>query len=199
MARVFWGNSPAALTTSQDIVLDDNLGDTVVSEYCIPDLAAAPLETNPPQNGGIWSGTKSVFRLDPDELTPPGACSTADTCHDVRLDSVILSPFAEAYPDYLVQWTLSPDPDYSGGGFTQIFLDPDKTFGNGNEIRVAVLAYTLGANQFKFVAGKNIANGTYNLAVQADDGVNTVTQYAGGPIIVRNDDVIFRDGFDPSL
>ena len=204
VARWFWGVVSTSMSGTDGFVLYNN---NVPNEYCFADLKQTPLDPLSPP--APWTGTQNYFRFDPHEFAVdntdaahPSQCPSSPSpsnCHDVRLDSVILSPFAEANPDYLVQWTLAPDPDYSGGGSTQIFLDPDKTFGNGNEIRVAVLAYTLGANQFKFVAGKNIANGTYNLAVQADDGVNTVTQYAGGPIIVRNDDVIFRDGFDPSL
>jgi hypothetical protein len=201
VARWFWGVSSSSMSGTDGFVLYNN---DVPNEYCFADLKQLQLDPFSPP--APWAGTQNYFRFDPHEFAVdntdpahPSLCPSGpspDNCHDVQIDSVTLSPFAQANPDYLAQWTLS-DPDLSGGGSTQIFLDPDKTFGNGNEIRVAVLPYTTGANQFKFVAGKNITDGTYNLAIQGDDGVNTVTQYAGGPLIVRNDDVIFRDGFDP--
>jgi hypothetical protein len=192
VARLFWGNSTGALTTSQDIVLDDNLNDTVVGEYCVADLAAAPLEGNP--NGGAWSGTKSVLRLDPHEFTPPGGCNTADTCHDVRLDSVILSPFAQANPGYTFTWTFT-DTD-NAGDTVDVYLDPETTPGNGNE-KLIGSAVPASGGQYVWPGSNSVNYGTYHALVVATDGKNIVDQYGGGVIIVGARDGIFRNGFDP--
>ena len=192
IARVFWGNSTGALTTSDDIVLDDNQGDTTVNEYCIPDLSTASLEANP--NGGAWSGTKSVFRIDPDELTPPNGCNTPDACHDVRLDSVTLSPFAQANPGYTFQWTLA-DADNASDTLA-LYLDPDMNPLNGNEILVHSASTPTGSGAYAWPGSTSVNYGTYHVLVVADDGINSVSQYAGGPLIVGARDGIFRNGFD---
>jgi hypothetical protein len=188
VARLFWGVNSSSVTTTTDIILGNGL-----VEYCMPDLAdtaAVPLVAGSPQP---WAGNLGYFRMDPHELPPPGGCSTPQTCFDVRLDSIILSPFAAANPSYTINLTVT-DPDFASGGSIQIFLDPDKTFGNANEIGVATVPYTIGS--YKLVADQNIPNGTYYLVLLADDGLNSVPQYAGGKIVTNNSDVIFRDGFE---
>jgi hypothetical protein len=196
VGRLFWGQSLATLGGTYAFILDGGL-----TEYCIPDLAdmnAVPLLPSPPPHP--WTGTQGIFRMDPHEFAISSACTSTPTpqnCRDVRLDSLIIAPFAEANPAYTVQWSLA-DADYSGtGGSVLLSLDPDHTYGNGNEIPVAQRPFVLGSQQYNFVANKNIPDGTYRLLVIANDGTNTVAQYAAGPIVVRNDDVIFRDGFDP--
>lgn len=189
VARLLWGPNvnTIGVSTSADIILGNGL-----VEYCVPDLAdmsAVPLESGSPTP---WAGTINYFRMDPDEW-PTGGCNTPETCHDVRLDSIILAPFAAAKPAYPIHLTVT-DPDYAAGGAIQIYLDPDKTFGNGNEIGVATVPYTIGT--FTLVADQNIPNGTYYLAVLADDGRNSVAQYAGGKIVTDNADVIFRNGLE---
>jgi hypothetical protein len=190
VARLFWGVNSTSVTTTTDIVLGNGL-----VEYCIPNLAdatAVPLVPGSPQP---WAGNLGYFRLDPDELTPPGGCSTPQACHDVRLDSIILAPFAEANPSYTIRWNIT-DPDYTGGGSVQILLDPDKTYGNANEIHLATVAYATGASQYTFTPSSSGApNGTFNVIVLANDGSNVVPQYAGGPLVVVSD-LIFRDGFE---
>jgi len=192
VARVFWGNTPTTMTTSQDIVLDDNLSDTTVGHYCIPDLSAVPLEN---ANGGTWTGTMSQFRIDPDEFTPAGGCSTPDTCHDVRLDKVTLSPFAQANPGYTFQWSLS-DAD-NASSTVAVYLDPDTNPFNGNEILIHSSPGTANGNgSYAWPGSTSITYGSYNVLIVADDGTNSVSQYAGGPLIVGARDGIFRDGFD---
>lgn len=194
VARVFWGNSTAALTTSDDIPLDDNQGDSVVGEYCVPDLAAANvIDPTAPQNGGTWSGTKAVFRLDPSEWNPSG-CNSADTCHDIRLDSVTLSPFAHANPTYTFKWTLADADDPSA--VVNLYLDPDTTPDNGNEILIHSENASTGNGQFTYTGSGLASSGTYHALIVADDGSNAVSQYAGGPIIVTTPDQIFTDGFE---
>ncbi|MGA9334837.1 MAG: hypothetical protein WBV39_11220, partial [Rudaea sp.] len=197
VARVFWG-SGNNLTTSDDIVLVDNVGDTVVSEYCIPDLAAANvIDQGSPQNGGTWSGTKSTFRLDPHEFTSPSVCATGgtpDTCHDVRLDSVTLSPFATANPNYTFAWTLA-DADNSSE-LIDLYLDPDTNPDNGNEILIHSQSAATGSGQFVYTGSGQVPSGTYHALIVADDGYNAVSQYAGGPIIVTTSDEIFGDDFE---
>jgi hypothetical protein len=188
VARFFWGPSSSSVSTTTDIVLGNGL-----VEYCLPDLAdtaAVPLVPGSPQP---WAGNIGYFRMDPDELTPAGGCSTPQTCFDVRLDSIILAPFATASPIYTVHWTVT-DADFVSGGSIQIFLDPDTTFDNGNEIGVATVPYTAGS--YTLVADKSIPNGTYYLVLLADDGRNAVAQYAGGKIVTDSADIIFRDGFE---
>ncbi len=187
VARFFWGPSSTSVSTTTDIVLGNGL-----VEYCLPDLAdvlAVPLVSGSPQP---WAGNIGYFRMDPDELTPAGGCNTPDTCFDVRLDSIILAPFATADPVYTIHLTIA-DADYANGGSIQIFLDPDKTFDNGNEIGIATVPYTIGS--YNLVADKSIPNGTYYLVLLADDGKNAVAQYAGGKIVMNNADIIFRNGF----
>jgi len=192
VARVFWGNAPTTMTTSQDIVLDDNLSDTTVGHYCIPDLSAVPLEN---ANGGTWTGTMSQFRIDPDEFTPAGGCSTPDTCHDVRLDKVTLSPFAQANPGYTFQWSLSNADNASST--VAVYLDPDTNPFNGNEILIHSSPGTANGNgSYTWPGSTSITYGSYNVLIVADDGTNSVSQYAGGPLIVGARDGIFRDGFD---
>jgi len=190
IARLFWGVTSSSVSTTTDIILNSGL-----VEYCLPDLAdasAVPLIAGSPQP---WAGNLGYFRMDPDEYTPPNGCSTPQTCHDVRLDSIILAPFAEAVPAYTIQWNIA-DPDYSGsGGSITILLDPDRTFGNGNDTPIATLPFATGAGQYDFVDIDSAPDGTYHVIVLADDGRNAVAQYGGGPLIIHND-VIFRDGFD---
>ncbi len=196
IARVFWGNgtSGTQLTTSADIPLDDNAGDTLVSEYCIPDLAAALLEAG--TNGGDWSGTKSVFRIDPDEFTPPNGCSTLDVCHDVRLDSVTLSPFALANPGYTFKWTLT-DPD-NASDTVDVYLDPDSTPLNGDEIHLGSATMPSGSGQFAWSGScaNVLTYGPWHVLMVASDGINPVSQYAGGPLLIGRYDGIFRNGFE---
>jgi hypothetical protein len=191
VARLFWGNSPSQLTTSKDIPLDDNLGDTTPSEYCIADLAAVPLESNP--LGGGWSGSKSVLRLDPDEFTPPLGCNTPDTCHDVRLDSVVLAPFASANPGYTFTWSVS-DPDDTTV-MLHLALDPDTTPGNGNEFVIGNLVVGNGNGSFAWSGSPPVPSGTYHVLATVDDGRNPVNQYAGGVLLVTSDR-IFANGFE---
>ena len=198
VARIFWGNGTTAATmsTSQDIVLDDNLGDSIVNQYCIRDLAAVPLEPNP--NGGAWSGTKSVLRIDPNEFTPSAGCSTStnpalyDTCHDIRLDKVTLSPFARTNPGYTFQWSLT-DANASDAHLLRLYLDPDTIPFNGNEILVYNSAVSTGAGQYAWPGSPAPPLGTYNVMAVVDDPYNEVVQYAGGPLVVS--DEIFRNGF----
>jgi hypothetical protein len=188
VARLFWGPNSSNVSTTTDIILGTGL-----VEYCLPDLAdaaAVPLVGGGPST---WTGNLGYFRMDPDEFSPPGGCNTPQTCHDVRLDSIILSPFAAANPSYTINLTVT-DPDYASGGSIQIFLDPDTVFGNGNEIPVATVPYTIGS--YNLVADQKIPNGTYHLVLLANDAFNSVAQYAGGKIVTDHTDVIFRDGFE---
>ncbi len=186
VARVFWGVNSSNVAITTDIVLGSGL-----REYCLPDLAdttAVPLVSGP-----AWAGKLGFLRFDPDEFTPPSGCNTPETCHDVRLDSIILSPFAVAAPSYTLHWSVT-DADYTGGGSIQILLDPDKTFDNGNEIVIATVPYTVGS--YELEVDSSIPDGTYNVVLLTDDGINAVPQYAGGKLITRHADEIFHSGFE---
>ncbi len=174
VVRVFWGVTQATVAITTDLA----------------DAANVPLVSGPP-----WAGTLGFLRFDPDEFTPPNGCNTPETCHDVRIDSIILSPFAQAAPSYTLHWSVT-DADFVSGGSVKIYLDPDRKFGNGNEIAIATVPYTAGS--YNLIAGAAIPNGTYNVVLVADDGVNAVATYAGGKLItVSGNDEIFNDGFEP--
>jgi hypothetical protein len=187
IARIFWGVTSANVAITTDIALSGGL-----HEVCLPDLAdaaAVPLVSGPP-----WAGTFGFLRFDPDEFTPPPGCNTPQLCHDVRLDSIILSPFAQAAPSYTLRWSVI-DPDYAAGGSVRILLDPDRTFGNGNEISVATVPFT--QTSYMLTGGGAIPDGTYNVVLLTDDGTNTVAQYARGKLITHaGSDEIFRNGFE---
>lgn len=191
IARLFWGVNSTSVTTTTDIVLGTGL-----VEYCMPDLAdtaAVPLVSGSPQP---WSGNLGYFRMDPDEITPAAACSNASppqSCF-VRLDSVILSPFAEANPGYTFTSTLT-DADNATDTLA-LYLDPDKNPLNGNEILIHSASTPTGSGSYSWPGSTSVNYGTYNVLVVADDGINPVSQYAGGPMVVGARDGIFRNGFE---
>jgi hypothetical protein len=188
VARVFWGNSTGALTTSQDIPLYTGL-----NEYCFPDLSTIPLVDT---IGGTWTGTKAVLRLDPHEFPVSAACTNTPNpanCHDVQLNSVVLSPFAHANPNYTFAWTLSNSDDIFQNGFEAgnsavtltLALDPDTTPGNANEITIGTMPVSNGNGSFAWPGSGTVPGGTYHVLATVNDGVNVVTQYAAGVIIVN--------------
>ena len=197
VARFFWGNGIGTLTTSEPIVLDSNVNDTVVSNYCIPDLAAYPPDAGAPASGGTWSGSKSFFRFDPDEFTPPGGCNTPDTCHDVRLDSVVLSPFFQAAPGFTFTWSLT-DTDNASSNLA-LYLDRDMIPGNGNEVQIGAVNAANGNGQFVWPGSTSVTYGTYNVLIAANDGKNVAYAYAEGPLVVGARDGIFRNGFESTF
>lgn len=196
VARIFWGSGTAQVTTSLPIPVDDNANDTVVSHYCIADLAAYPPDPSAPIYGP-WAGMQGVFRLDPDEFTPPSGCNTKDTCHDVQLNSVTLSPFALANPGYAFQWMLT-DTDNSTGDTVDIYLDPDKTPLSGNEVHLGQSTMSGSSGQFAWTGScaSLLSYGPWNVLMLASDGINPVSQYAGGPLLIGRYDGIFRNGFE---
>jgi hypothetical protein len=188
VARLFWGNSTGALTTSQDIPLYTGL-----NEYCFPDLAAIPLVDS---IGGTWSGAKAVLRQDPHEFPVSSACTSTPSpynCHDVQLNSVVLSPFAQANPGYTFTWTFVDTDD--AADTVDVYLDPDTTPGNGNEMLIGSTVPASGG-QYVWPGSNSVNYGTYHALIVATDGKNVVDQYAGGVIIVGARDGIFRNGFE---
>lgn len=196
VARFFWGNSTNQLTTSMLLPLDDNAKDTLVGHYCIADVAAYPPDSAATIYGP-WSGIQNVFRIDPDEFTPPNGCNTPDTCHDVQLNSVTLSPFALANPGYTFQWTLT-DADNPTGDTVDVYLDPDKIPLNGNEVHMGQITMTGSNGQFTWAGScaNDLTYGPWNVLMVASDGINPVSQYSGGPLLIGRYDGIFRNGFE---
>jgi len=195
VARVFWrGSGDLSLSTTKALPLHSG---TASNEYCIEDIAQAPLDTT---FGGPWRGNKIFFEIDPHEFPVSSDCTNTPSpsnCHDVQLDSVILAPFAAADPSYTIQWSLSDDADgWTVGSSVNLLLNPDRTNNLGSSIPIATLPYATGAQQFTFTTKKSILNGKYYVGIQASDGINTVLQFAGGPILVDNSDLIFGDGFE---
>ncbi|QBB71849.1 hypothetical protein ELE36_16630 [Pseudolysobacter antarcticus] len=190
VARFFWSSNGTNLTTSGPIVLDTGL-----SEYCMADLATVQLDNTA---GGTWlAGSKILLRLDPHEFPVSSACTSTPTpasCYDVQLNSVVLSPFAQANPGYTFTWNLA-DADNTSATLN-LYLDPDNTPGNGNEIAIGSVAANNGNGQLVWPGSSAIQYGTYHVLVVADDGVNSVSQYAGGVIVIGARDGIFRNGFE---
>jgi len=192
VARFFWGQKTNGnLTISQDIPLASG----GPNEYCIADIAAEPIE--PSSLAGPWTGTQTLFRVDPHEFPVSAACTStpsAANCHDVELDSVVLSPFAQANPGYTFKWNLS-DPD-SPGNVVTLYLDPDLIPGNGNEIVLFSGVVASSSGQYVWPGSGSVNYGRYNVLITADDALNAVSQYSTGPILIGARDGIFRNGFD---
>ena len=192
VARFFWGQkTDGKLTISQDIPLSSG----GPNEYCVPDIAAAPIE--PTSLAGPWTGTQTLFRLDPHEFPVSSACTntpTAANCHDVELDSVVLSPFAQADPGFAFKWNLSDSDDANVN--LNLYLDPDTTFGNGNEVLIYSAIVPTSVHEYDWPGSGSVNYGTYHAYLVADDGKNSVGQYSTGPIIIGKQDGIFRDGFE---
>ncbi|MEO8672520.1 MAG: Ser-Thr-rich GPI-anchored membrane family protein [Tahibacter sp.] len=188
VARVYWGNTFATMNPTQDILVGRGS-----SEYCIEDLASAALE---PGATTPWAGSINLIRLDPHEYSVSGTCTTtpnAVNCHDARMTSFVLAPFASASPAYTIQWNVV-DADNSAAGIV-IYLDPDRFFNNGNEIAIAFPGQ-LGSGQLNWTVPSNVPNGKYYVALFASDGLNAIVQYSGGPLLTNFVDLIFRDGFE---
>lgn len=189
VARLFWANS-SGVTTTKDIVLDSGL-----NEYCMPDLADTTVV--PLDSGGPWTGSLDYFRMDPHEFPVSAQCTSAPSaanCHDVQLNSISVSPFATANPNYTFAWTLA-DAD-NGAAVIDLYLDPDTNPDNGNEILIHGQTAATGSGQFVHTGSGSVPSGTYHALIVADDGYNAVSQYAGGPIIVTTSDEIFGNGFE---
>lgn len=197
VARLFWGTT-GSLVTGDDIVLHAGL-----NEYCFADLDDMPTGANGVT--GLWdptvSVTVSVLRLDPHEFPVSAACNNNPSpanCHDIRIDSLVLSPLDSADPVYAFHWQLH-DSDGSPVTVYQ-YLDSDRV-ANGNETLAAVgsAANGNGSGASTFVATTgNVAPGVYNVLMVADDGINSVAQYAAGQLKVVSTvpDPIFVNGFD---
>ena len=192
VARFFWGQKTnGKLTISQDVPLDTG----GPNEYCFADIAAVPIEST--SLAGPWTGTQTLFRVDPDEFPVSSACTSNPTpanCHDIELDSVVLSPFYTASPGFTFKWNLTDGDDANVA--LSLYLDPDTTPGNGNEILIYSASVQASNGQFAWPGSDDVNYGTYNVYLVADDGKNSVGQYATGPLIVGPRDGIFRNGFE---
>jgi len=192
VARFFWGSKVTGnLTISQDVPLSSGK-----NEYCFADIAAVPIEPN--SLAGPWSGTQTEFRVDPHEFPVSSACTSSPSpfnCHDVELDSVVLSPFLQANPGFTFTYNLG-DADTSNVTVS-LSLDPDTTPGNGNEILLFSGLVPNSNGQYVWAGSRSVNYGRYNVLITADDGLNPVSQYSSGPVLVGARDGIFRNGFDP--
>lgn len=175
VARVFWGNSSASTSTTDDIIVEEGL-----NEYCLEDLATVALEPGAPTP---WAGTISQFRLDPHEFpSSPGCNGTPQVCRDFRLDRVRLSPFASADPDVALEWMLADGDDASV--VLGLVLDSDTTPGNGNERTIRNASSAMGPGVLRWSVPSDIAAGTYRIFAITSDGLNSVVQYAPGRLVV---------------
>lgn len=193
IARFFWGVVSNSMSGTYGFVLYNN---TVPNEYCFEDLKQIPLDPLSPP--APWVGQQNFFRFDPDEFGISSTCTSTPSpqnCHDVRLDSLYLSPFASAAPAYQITWTLA-DPNTNGAS-VNLLLNTSRTSDLSQSIPIATLPYATGPQQYHFVTRHSIPNGTYYVGIQASDGLNTVLQYASGPILVDSSDVIFNNAFEP--
>jgi hypothetical protein len=188
IARIFWAQNLSNITTTKDIIVN-----TGTTEYCLADLADTSQVPLAPPSTQTWAGNLIYFRMDPDELTPPNGCSTAATCHDITLNSVILAPFASADPGYTFQWTMTTDkPSVQ----LTLALDSDETPNNGNETVIYNQSVANGNGTFAWNGAGGPAVGTYHLLATVSDAVNSVSRYSTGPIVVTVTDDIFRNGFE---
>ncbi|UXI69215.1 hypothetical protein [Tahibacter amnicola] len=188
LVRLFWGNSTANMSISKDIFLSAGM-----TEYCIEDMSVIPVEPGAPMP---WAGSFVYFRLDPHEYPVSNECISSPSpanCHDVRIESIVLSPWALAGPSYNITWNAS-DADNASTSLT-IFLDTDRVYANGGEIAIATPAGTLGAGQHMFTTNGSIPNGRYYVGFVITDGANPVVQYSTGPVLLQFTDLIFRNGF----
>lgn len=175
VARLFWGNSSATTSTTDDIIVEEGL-----NEYCLEDLAAVALEPGAPTP---WAGTISLFRLDPHEFpSSPGCNGTPQVCRDFRLDRVRLSPFASADPDIALEWVLSDSDDASV--VLGLVLDSDTIPGNGNERTIRNASSAVGPGIHRWSVPSDVAAGTYRVFAITSDGFNSVVQYALGRLVV---------------
>lgn len=189
VARIFWGNTLTTMTATKDIFL--KLG---LHEYCLADLATTPVEAGAPV---AWNGLVQYFRYDPHEMPVPPECASAPSlinCREFRLDRLTLAPFAGGMSGFNYRWTLQ-DPD-SPNALVRVLLDPDRIRGNGNEVLVSTNAASSGAGSMATVFPAGITPGLYYVAIEANDGLNTVRSYSTGPLrVLPMVDLIFRDGF----
>ena len=192
VARILYGNGLASLSTTLDIIVEEGLNET-----CFRDVASLPLEPGSPS---AWAGLVNFIRFDPHEFPVAPACTSNPTptnCRDVRLDAFVLSPYFRANPAFLFDWQIA-DAD-SSGQTVRIFLDPDRTPQSGNERQVVNVASSTGPDDFTWTAAAPVTPGTYEVYFEVSDGTNTVTQYAGGPLVVQSvvdPAFIFGNGFE---
>ena len=107
-----------------------------------------------------------------------------------------MSPFALAAPGYTFKSTLT-DPDNTNDT-VDVYLDPDTTPLNGNEVHLGSATIASGSGQFAWSGSctNALTYGPWHVLMVASDGNNPVSQYAGGPLLVSRYDGIFRNGFE---
>ncbi|HEX6833967.1 MAG TPA: hypothetical protein VF132_10585 [Rudaea sp.] len=193
VSRFFWSHTGSPEIAGTEGFVPFNNSD--LNEYCFEDIRKIPLDPKSP--AVPWQNTQNTFRFDPDEFPATNGCSTPETCHDVQLNSLYLSPFAAAAPAYTLSWTLTDADAHSGTGSVKLLLNATRSNDLSTSIPIATLPYATGAQQYRFVTRHSIPNGTYYVGIQANDGLNTVFQYAKGPIVLDNSDAIFSTSFDP--
>lgn len=187
VARLFWGNDLSTLATTKDIIVNEGL-----NEYCIEDLAAIPLESG----ATAWGGQLRFLRLDPHEFPPSAQCGSSPSpanCRDIRLDSVVLSPFASTTSTYAVRWLLD-EPDNANAAL-EIRLDNDRNPSNGTGQLIATTSSPPGGGEAQVIASA-VGAGTYYVAIVANDGLNAVTQYGGRLVVGAASPTLFANGFE---
>ena len=185
VARVFWGNDPTGLKTSEDIVVQEGL-----NRYDLGDLRELVLE-----NGatGQWTDSPRILRIDPHEF--PEA-------RGVRLDEVVLAPLDAADPSFDIIWS---DEDPDDNAQIALFADRDRIPGNGNETPIATgIGEDDPANRFSWMATNDVADGEYFVYATAEDGFNRTVRYATGPIRVGSGaaidiNILQPDGVDDAV
>ena len=188
VARIMWGQQVNVMTTTDDIVVEEGL-----NERCLVDLAEVPDEG---AAAGAWSGLQNFIRIDPHEFPVSTACTSSPSpanCRDIRIDAFVLSPFFEASPGFEFQWQLS-DPDH-GSAQVSIHLDTDRDASNGKGVLIGTVTASTGAGSYHWPGG-GVASGEYHVYIEADDGLNGAGNYASGPLLVSDSDLIFAGGFE---
>ncbi|MCB2184790.1 MAG: VCBS repeat-containing protein [Deltaproteobacteria bacterium] len=177
MMRVYWSyyrpvTDESLVTIGEDITWQHGVREMHIN------LDNLPVETD---SYGIncqtnWANTiyARYFRIDPHELTFPV---------DSYIDYIMLTPNDTTVNGlFNITWdTQDADAD---GVTVSVYLDPDQTKGNGNEIMVAS---SLTANNWQLYADytTGLPSGTYWVLLEYSDGYNTSSAYSSGQLDVR--------------
>lgn len=173
IARIIWRNRTETLeNVSQDIIVQ-HLPDKWVMSKIVLDLAKLPLEDgggSPSRSG--WTGYLDCFRVDAHEFSDG---------RQFFIDDVKLTADWTANGSFPIEWTLI---DTDGNSTVSLYYDTNNSDYNGKLIKI-LSGVPAGAGSYTWDT-TSVANGTYWIYAQVDDGTNVNAGYAGGPVIVRN-------------
>lgn len=173
IARILWRNRTETLeNVSQDVIVN-HLPDKWVMNKIVLDLAKLPLEDgggSPSRSG--WTGYLDCFRVDAHEFSDG---------RQFFIDDVKLTADWTANGSFRIEWALA---DTDGSSTVSLYYDTNNSGYNGKLIKI-LSGVPAGAGSYIWDT-TSVANSTYWIYAQVDDGTNVNAAYAGGPVIVRN-------------